>query len=313
MTEYETFIRDAAQKRGIDPNVAVKVANSEGGVTEPARRGTFATGSSWWAFQLHYGGQGYEHFGTVAGMGNGFTALTKWQPGDPKAWRDAARYALNRVKAGGWGPWYGAAAAGVGKWDGIDRSAMWDANAERWDYEGAVPVTGRVTYDREHRVHPQDETYDCSQESLEWALHALGRQPSDDWLEQTMIAEGVMSPEVGLTDATGAGLAAFVVRHYGEFGYLANNEKLIYWAPVRADDPVRKVLLLANPADGWGGVGQTMTEAQFRALGPFSAVRVWHPDLLAAEPEPPPATDTRLARARTKLQEAIAILDEAAP
>lgn len=33
MTEYEAFIRDAAQKRGIGPDIAVRVANSEGGGT----------------------------------------------------------------------------------------------------------------------------------------------------------------------------------------------------------------------------------------------------------------------------------------
>ena len=65
----EGYIRQAAAQRGIDPDVAVRVAQSEGGATEPARRGTFATGSSWWPFQLHYGGAGtpYEKYGTVAG------------------------------------------------------------------------------------------------------------------------------------------------------------------------------------------------------------------------------------------------------
>jgi hypothetical protein len=101
-SEIERFIRDAAEARGITPDVAVIVARSEGGVDEYARRGTFATGSSWWPFQLHYGGPGYEQYGTVAGMGAGFTELTGWQPGDPRAWRDSVRYALNRAKAGGW-------------------------------------------------------------------------------------------------------------------------------------------------------------------------------------------------------------------
>jgi len=340
MTEYEAFIRDAARKRSIDPDIAVRVANSEGSVTEPARRGTFTTGSSWWAFQLHYGGAGYEFLGNVAGMGNGFTTLTGWQPGDPNAWRDAARYALNRAKASGWSAWYGAAHAGIGRWDGIDRTAIWDAASERWDYEdGAKPVA--VTYNKLEPVHPQEHSYDCSQDSLEWAMWALGRKPADGWMEATMIAEKVMSPELGLLDATGAGLAAFVVRQYGEFGFLSNNEPLIsfdwiaaegghaypvlmggrawgHWTAVRDYDAARDLLLLANPADGWKGVGQTMSRDQFQALGPFSAVRVWHPDLLAADPPPPvPPTpvpqDTRLARAREYMLKAMAALDEPSP
>ncbi len=340
--EIEAFIREAARKRGIDPDIAIKVAKSEGGVDEYAKRGTFATGSSFWQFQLHYGGAGYEHFGTVAGMGTGFTALTGWQPGDPRAWRDSVRYALNRAKANGWGAWYGAAAVGMGRWDGIDRTAFWDANAETWDFEAAPPVSGRVRYDAGHAVHRQEETFDCSQESLEWALWALGRQPSDDWLEQTMIADGVMTPEDGLMDATGAGLAAFVVRYYGEFGYRANNEASIgwdwivhegaanldgsghgypvliggrawnHWSAVRDYDPARGVLLLANPADGWGGVGQVMTKAQFGALGPFSAVRVWHPDLLEPTPDPPAPDPSKLrtaAEIRAALLELVARIE----
>ena len=135
VTEYEAFLRAEAERRGIDPGVAVVVANSEGGLTEPARRGTFPTGSSWWAFQLHYGGKGYEHFGTTAGMGNSFTAATGWQPGDPKAWRDAMRYALDRAKSGGWGPWYGAAARGITGFYGINTTRQWAGTpADEWDF-----------------------------------------------------------------------------------------------------------------------------------------------------------------------------------
>jgi hypothetical protein len=338
MTEYEAFIRDAARRRGIDPDIAVRVANSEGSVTEPARRGTFDTGSSWWAFQLHYGGAEYPQYGTVAGMGNGFTALTGWQPGDPAAWRDATRYALNRAKASGWGAWYGAAHVGIGRWDGIDRNHPWDAASETWDYEpGGAPVA--VTYNANEPAHPQDKSFDCSQESLEWALWALGRKPADGWLESTMIAEGVMSAANGLEDATGAGLAAFVGRHWGEFGFYGNNEPAVtfdqvaaegtgpgvngkayplliggrawgHWSGVRGYDAARDALLLANPSDGWKGVGQIMSRAQWANLGPFSMVRVLHPDLLKVfeqtptVPEPPivlpPPFDKAAAIAQVK-------------
>ena len=51
MGEIEACIRDAATKRGIDPDIAVKVARSEGGVDEYAKVGKFPTGWSWWPFQ----------------------------------------------------------------------------------------------------------------------------------------------------------------------------------------------------------------------------------------------------------------------
>src|SRR5262245_568970 len=120
-SEGEDFIRDAASKRGIDQEIALRVADSEGGRDAPGLVGKFPTGWSWWQYQLHYGGPGYEQYGTVAGMGPGFTNLTGWAAGDDRAWRDAARYALNRAKNGGWTSWYGAAAVGIGKWDGINR------------------------------------------------------------------------------------------------------------------------------------------------------------------------------------------------
>lgn len=280
-------------------------------------------------------------------MGTGFTQLTGWEPGDPAAWRDAARYALNRAKSGGWGSWYGAAAVGVGKWDGIDRNHFWDANAERWDFENDVS-TRRVTYNRHEPPHPQDLSYDCSQESLEWALWALGRQPNDDWMESAMQSEGVMNPDVGCTDASGAGLAAFVRRHYGSDGFDANNETNVswdwmvhegmtippgdgsghaypvliggqrwyHWACVRDYDPGRDVLLIANSADGYGGVGQTLNKSQWDRLGPFNAVRIWHPDLLGGAPPKPPAglpTDTRIPRARELAEQIITTLDEPYP
>ena len=152
MSDIDAFIRAEAQRRGIAPDVAVKVAMSEGGVSDPARRGTFATGSSWWPFQLHYGGRGtpYEYLGDTAGMGNTFTAVTGWGPGDPRAWRDSVRYALDHAKRYGWGAWYGAAAVGITGYDGIDRSVSWGGTPDaEWDYLRSGSGAGqlRVTDD----------------------------------------------------------------------------------------------------------------------------------------------------------------------
>ena len=340
MKEIEDFITHASVIRGIDPVISTRVARSEGGVDEYAKRGTFLTGSSWWPFQLHYGGPGYEYLGTVAGMGNGFTELTKWQPGDPRAWRDSIRYALNRVRLVGWTPFYGAAAVGIGKWDGINRDSFWDANAEVWDFETGAK---KYVYHVNEAVHLQDKSYDCSQESLEWALWSIGRQPADDWLERTMVAEGVMSSGDGLLDASGKGLANFVVKWYGEDGIKANHEPTVswdwvrlegarnsdgsghmypiliggrawnHWAAVRDYDPTRLSLLLSNPSPSWMGVGHIMTQQQFQALGPFSAVRIWHEDLLGTVPDPnpiPPKSPV-LAKVRSKLEEALVIIDGA--
>ena len=325
MTDIEQFIREAAAARGINPDIAVRVANTEGGVTEPARLGDFSgppwySGKSWWALQLHYGGAGtpYAAWGGSAGMGNGFTTLTGWQPGDPAAWRDAARYGLNRARTGGWGAWYGAASVGITAYMGIDRQQPWDATAEVWDYEtGAAPSLPRVVYEPSEPPHPQDADYDCSQDATEWALWSVGRRPTDQWLTETMIAEGVLSRAQGLLDASGAGLAAFLTRHYGEDGYVGTSvtpvsfEQLVaesgrypiliggrrwgaagHWSGLRAAD-ADGLLLLANPAAGYVGVNQTMSRDQFERLGAFSAVSLTHPDLTVPigdpTPVPPPS------------------------
>jgi hypothetical protein len=131
--EIQQYIDQAARQRGIDPEVAMSVAYMEGGrdpskpdqpaFTDPAVRGTFPTGSSWWPFQLHYGGQGYDQYGNVAGMGNDFTRQTGYQPGDPAAWRASVDFALDQALKNGWYPgWYGSKPAGVSAWQGIPRS-----------------------------------------------------------------------------------------------------------------------------------------------------------------------------------------------
>jgi len=130
--EIQAYIDQAARARGIDPEVAMAVAYHEGGqnpqmpnqpaFTDPAVRGTFPTGSSWWPFQLHYGGPGYEQYGTTAGLGNEFTQATGYQPGDPAAWKPSVDFALDTALQRGWYPtWYGSRPAGVSAWQGIPR------------------------------------------------------------------------------------------------------------------------------------------------------------------------------------------------
>jgi hypothetical protein len=119
-TEIQQYIEQSARARGIDPVTALSVAYNEGGLTNPAARGTFKTGSSWWPFQLHYGGPGYEQYGTTAGMGNEFTAQTGYQPGDPAAWRASVDFALDQALKRGWYPgWYGSVPAHVSQWQGL--------------------------------------------------------------------------------------------------------------------------------------------------------------------------------------------------
>lgn len=104
------FIRATAKKYNIDPEVALKVAKSEG-------LGTFQSSvvkggkreNSWGAFQLY----------TDGGLGNEFQKATGLDPSDPKNEEATIDYALRYASQHGWGSWYGAKNTGIKEWEGI--------------------------------------------------------------------------------------------------------------------------------------------------------------------------------------------------
>lgn len=107
------FIRATALKYGVNPDIAVRVAQSEGLQTFrcqiPGER-------SFGAFQLFCGG----------GLGNEFQQKTGLDASDPKNELATIDFALKYAAKGGWGPWHGAARVGIGKWTGIDRNFVPD-------------------------------------------------------------------------------------------------------------------------------------------------------------------------------------------
>lgn len=180
---------------------------------------------------------------------------------------------------------------------------------------GAQPMS--VTYNASEPAIAQNDPWSCAPTSTRWAMTALGRHPSEAWMESQMLSDGIVSKEEGLRIATGGPLATWITEQYGEFGYSASNDPSVsfddvaaeagkyplllggrawgHWSGVRGLSASTDTLLLANPADGWMGVGQTMNRQQFAAVGPFSMVRVTHPDLapVPVPPVPPPAPDPK--------------------
>jgi len=164
-------------------------------------------------------------------------------------------------------------------------------------------------YDATYHAIAQNDDWSCAPTSTRWALWAYGRQPSEAWLESSMLNAGVVTTEYGLSDASGAQLARWITSEYGEFGYHGENDPSAtfdevaqeaaqgrhplcmggrawyHWTGVRgfADG----VILLANPAPGWKGISQTMTRQQFEYLGPFSMVRLAHESESIVVPQPP--------------------------
>lgn len=181
---------------------------------------------------------------------------------------------------------------------------------------GVRPVSP-VTYNPHEPAHKQEHDYDCSQDSLEWALWSLGRRPEESWMLNTMLNRGIITREQGLMDASGAGLAQLVIDEYGEDGFYANHEATVsfdalaaeagsypmliggrnwggqgygHWSGLVGYDASSGRLQLANTASG-STFGQTsLSREEFEARGPFSMVRVLHPDLLYPGPEEVPDT-----------------------
>lgn len=127
------YIRDAASKRGIDPDVAVAVAMSEGLNSRAGPAGAFASDivtksgkkeASYGAFQLYTGG----------GLGNAFQKATGLNPADPANWAQTIDFALDAAAKGGWSPFHGAARVGIGKWDGLKGSKA----AGNWSNAGQM-------------------------------------------------------------------------------------------------------------------------------------------------------------------------------
>ena len=105
------YIREAARRNGIDPDVAVRVAKSEGLATfhsmvtdkQGQREPSFG------AFQLYTGG----------GLGNTFQKQTGLDPSDPANEKATIDFAMQQAAKTGWGPWHGAQRVGIANNAGI--------------------------------------------------------------------------------------------------------------------------------------------------------------------------------------------------
>ncbi|MDP9630092.1 UNVERIFIED_ORG: hypothetical protein J2W85_002153 [Ensifer adhaerens] len=112
-TEISSYIANAARQRGIDPDIALRVAKSEGGLDSWNLQSNYVKNGvrepSFGPFQLYKGG----------GLGNTFMAKTGLDPADASAGPAGIDFALDEAKKSGWGAWYGAKKAGIGNFEGI--------------------------------------------------------------------------------------------------------------------------------------------------------------------------------------------------
>jgi hypothetical protein len=136
--EMEQFVREEAVKRGIDPDIAVRVAESEAlnafDPDKPDRGGD--EGSSFGLYQLHYKGMSPNM--PNAGLGDEFTARTGLDARDPSTWKEQVKFSLDWAGKNGWGSWMGAKKAGIPDFAGISGKSP---NVGEVAPGGATPAT----------------------------------------------------------------------------------------------------------------------------------------------------------------------------
>ena len=118
LDEMTRDIYQGAVARGIDPNIALKVARSEG--LQPG---------VWQSNNIYKSGKRERSYSpwqmnidSPNALGSAFWNETGKDPRDPANWKAIKDYALDRAKKAGWGDWYGAAKVGVHGKAGIDDS-----------------------------------------------------------------------------------------------------------------------------------------------------------------------------------------------
>jgi hypothetical protein len=112
MNQYEAFIRERARAHNIDPDIAVQVALSEGGLDNPVRQSDI--------YRNGIREPSYGFFQLNIANGLGAEALRQGiDPRDPNQWMAATEFALSKAAELGWSPWMGAKRVGIGPYDGI--------------------------------------------------------------------------------------------------------------------------------------------------------------------------------------------------
>jgi len=170
---------------------------------------------------------------------------------------------------------------------------------------GASDDATEGRFNARHPAPHQVDAWSCSVHTTTWMLQATKHDVTWDQLAGHMQKMGRVSQDLGLMDASGAGLAE-TLRDFAEeapnighspfvsFDEVAERAGRMavgiggrgwnHWSAVRGYDEKRDVILLANSAPGWRSAGQELDRTEFAALGGFSMVWLDYGNT----PPPPP-------------------------
>ena len=175
----------------------------------------------------------------------------------------------------------------------------WEASAR---YEvGDMPSERQ--YDPDFPPERQVQDWTCSIRTATWMLRSIGIDTDGGRMQDAMVPR-LVTPALGLLDGSGSQLSTFLADRVRDLGAEAWSKPHIGWQWLQewagADGPigigssalyhwvaVRKrnadgTIALMNPAPGYRGLGDTLTEADFHRWAPWNAVYI---DLPAAPEE----------------------------
>lgn len=323
MPDLRAYARDAATRNGIDPDNFERQIQQESGFNPDA----------------HNDASGADGIAQI---------VVRWHPtmagktGDPYASLDYAAGLMRNHLAVYGGDWalglscYNAGPAATanglaGNLDGwpyaetvryvsrILRISEADARAR---LTGAAPMP-KLTYNPDAPVDIQDNDWSCSEQSAQWLLRAIGRNPGDAWIRGQLLNQGLVTQQYGLMDASGTMLAAWLQREYGdEMGLTFTAKNGATWDDVAALAGKQPLMLggrawnhwtgvrrlqndgleLANPAPQWKDVGTLLDRAEFDRWGGWSYITVSDgASVLTPQPEPADNKDAIIAQLRAEV------------
>lgn len=158
----------------------------------------------------------------------------------------------------------------------------------------------------------QNDAWSCSCCTATWILHSLGIAKPESEVEAEMVAQGYVSPALGLLDGTGKGMAEYLSQYIeapirteypvswdalldlpvGSCPFGLGGQGWNHWSGARGMTGYQ--VALANPASNWMGVGDSMSEGEYESLGPFAAVWVVVEDTETVDDETQAYYDTAL-------------------
>lgn len=305
MPDLVAYARSTAARAGINPDYFERQIRQESGFDPNAHNASGADGIAQIIERFHPAMAGKTR-DPIASLDYAADLIASYRNTFGSYVKAFAAYNWGSGNVAGWNGKRGSLPAETQRYLDIILGPSWDAEAP------AVPT---LTYNPDAPVDIQTDPFSCSEQSAQWLLRSIGRNPGDAWIRDQFLhtSPPLMTPEYGLMDASGASLAAWLQTEYGdEMGLTFTSKNGASWddlAAIAGTQPlmiggrtwshwsgVRRLqdggLELANPAPNWKDVGVLLDRDEFDRYGTWSYVTV-SDGSAPPPPDPPPSQPSK--------------------